>query len=101
MVQYHRKQTHCSRQMTGNATSGGGLWLIGSDAVHALGQVSISPMFDFESEGSIPIWDVGFSPLISTSTSRQAVMGFLLVLLFAPPPSGTFKIQFDSNLCNS
>ena len=40
----------------------GGLWLSGSDAARALGQASLSPML--EGGGSIPIQDVGFSPLI-------------------------------------
>ena len=40
----------------------GGLWLSGSDATYALGQASLSPMS--EGEGSIPVWDVGFSPLM-------------------------------------
>ena len=39
-----------------------GMSLSGSDAVRALGQVSLSPML--EDEGSIPIRDIRFSPLI-------------------------------------
>ena len=36
--------------------------LVGQDAAHVLGQASLSPML--EGEGSIPVRDVGFSPLI-------------------------------------
>ena len=36
--------------------------LSGSDAASSLGQVSLSPML--EGEGSIPVRDIGFSPLI-------------------------------------
>ena len=38
----------------------GGLWLSGSDAAHALGQASLSPMF--EGEGLSPVRNVGFFP---------------------------------------
>ena len=36
--------------------------LVGQDAARVLGQASLSPML--EGEGSIPVRDVGFSPLI-------------------------------------
>ena len=36
--------------------------LVGQDAARVLGQVSLSPML--EGEGSIPVRDVGFSPVI-------------------------------------
>ena len=53
----------------------GGLWLCGSNAARALGQVSLSRMF--EGEGSIPVRDIGFSPLllILIPISGQAVGG--------------------------
>ena len=48
-----------------------------------------------EGEGSCPVRDVEFSPLINyvIPISGQAVGGFLRVLRFATPPSGTFKIK--------
>ena len=39
--------------------------LVGQDAARVLGQASLSPML--EGEGSIPVRDVGFSPLIKSN----------------------------------
>ena len=67
--------------------------LSGSDAARALGQASLSPML--KGSGSIPVRNVGFSPLNNyvLLISGQAVGGFLRALRFSPPPSGTFKIK--------
>ena len=69
----------------------GGLWLSGFDAARAFGQATChqcwrvrvqfpSGTLDFLLEYVIPI-------------SGQAAWGFLRVLRFVPPPSGTFKIK--------
>ena len=68
--------------------------LSGSDAARALGQASLSPML--EGEGSFPVRDVAFSPLILCDTDWRAdrlSWDFFRLLRFAPPPSGTLKIK--------
>ena len=69
--------------------------------MRALGPASLSPML--EGEGSNPDQDDGLSPvkMYVIPMSGRVVGGFLRVLRFASPQSGTFKIKIDSKFCNS
>ena len=66
-IKHAKSRLHCLSEDVGYAAAVCGS--VGQDAARALGQASLSPML--EGEGSIPVRDVGFSPLIIINMSNR------------------------------